>query len=234
MPIKLSIKNLASYALVDNCPRCSWVKHLLGYKIPYAIFPGVFSTIDSHCKKICDLHYSAFDQLPQWLHARFPGFKPFKAPHYTKMVLTLGEIETRGSTDYILEKDGELVVIDNKTAHFKDADDPLAALYDFQLNACGMALEANGHGKVKSLHLVYYDPIKLDATRLLPITNNVPSLEFEVKIRDVAIDRGLVERTAAEAVKVLSQTTAPSGAAVCKDCAQLDLILDAAATNVFK
>lgn len=234
MPIKLSIKNLASFALADNCPRCAWVKHLLGYKIPYAIFPGVFSTIDSHCKKICDLHYSAFDKLPQWLETRFPGFKPLKAPHYTKMVLKLGEIETRGSTDYILEKDGELVVIDNKTAHFKDADDPLAALYDFQLNACGMALEANGHGKVKSLHLVYYDPIKLDADRSLPITGDKPSLEFEVKIRDVALDVGLVERTAAEAVKVLSQTKAPSGVAGCKDCAQLGVLLAAANSGGLK
>jgi len=232
--IKLSIKNLASFALADRCPRCLWVKHLLAYKIPYAIFPGVFSTIDSHCKKICDLHYGAFNKLPKWLEAPFPGFKPLKAPHYTKMVLKLGEIETRGSTDYILEKDGELVVIDNKTSHFKDADDELAALYDFQLNACGMALEANGHGKVKSLHLVYYDPIKLDDTMPIPIADNKPSLEFEVKIRDVVLDQSLVQRTAAEAFKVLSSTTAPTRAEGCKDCAQLDLILGAVSAGSFK
>ncbi len=219
--IKLSIKNLAAFALEDRCPKCLWVKHQLGYKTPFSIFPGVFSTIDSHCKRICDFYLAKNGVLPPWLEGRFPGFRPIKTPHYTKLTLKIGELETRGSPDYILKKGDELVVLDNKTSHFKDADDPLAKLYDIQLNGYGAALEENGHGKVNSLHLVYYDPIKLEETSILPITGRGPALEFEVKIRDVAVDRKSLEDVAAEAVAVLSLEKAPAGKEKCKDCSLL-------------
>ena len=222
--IKLSIKNLASFALANACPRCLWVKHQLGYNTPFSIFPGVFSTIDSHCKRLCDFHLQAHNALPPWLEDRFPGYRPIKVPHYSKLTFQIGDVESRGTPDYVLTKDGKLVVLDNKTAHFKDADDPLAALYDVQLNACGLALEKNGHGKVESLHLVYYDPIRLEEGCTLPFFGSNPALVFEVKMRDVEVDTALVERTAAAAAKVLALTSAPAGVDGCKNCKKLDVL----------
>jgi len=215
--IKLSIKNLAAFALDDFCPRCLWTKHQLGYKYPYSMFPGVFAVIDSHAKKFCDKYLEENDLLAPWFESRFSGYTPMKAPHWSKMNLTLGGIETRGATDYILKKGDNIVVIDNKTSKFKDETDKFAKLYDFQLNACGMALEANGHGKVQSLELDYYVPQDVNESALL-YTSLGPALEFEVKVREVPIDTDMVNEVAAKAEKILSQEKMPDSAEGCKDC----------------
>ena len=50
--IRISAKNLGQLVLDDFCPRCFWLKLKLGFKLPFQIFPGIFSTIDSYSKKI--------------------------------------------------------------------------------------------------------------------------------------------------------------------------------------
>lgn len=233
--IKLSIKNLASFALDDYCPRCEWFKNKMGYRYPFSIFPGVFSTIDAHAKKVVNFYYEKKGKLPEPLETLFPGYKPVKAPHWTKMKLNLGELETRGSTDMLLQKGQNIVVLDNKTSHFKDADDDLAPLYDFQLNACGKALEANGHGKVDSMHLVYWDPVKLEKEDVVPIIaldgdnpSYSPYLRFEILLREVTKDTDLINRVVSRACSVLSSPIPPKGNEGCRNCEAIDKLLEAA------
>lgn len=49
--IKISAKNLGQVALEDFCPRCYWIKLKTSNKLPYQIFPGIFSSIDAYTKK---------------------------------------------------------------------------------------------------------------------------------------------------------------------------------------
>jgi hypothetical protein len=50
--IQISAKNLGILALPEYCPRCFWLKLKLQFKLPYQIFPGIFSSIDSYSRKI--------------------------------------------------------------------------------------------------------------------------------------------------------------------------------------
>jgi hypothetical protein len=54
---QISAKNLGSLALQDFCPRCFYLKLKLRFKLPFQIFPGIFSSIDSYSKKITWTYY---------------------------------------------------------------------------------------------------------------------------------------------------------------------------------
>jgi len=57
--IRISAKNLGAVALPDFCPRCFWIKLRLKHKLPFQIFPGIFSSIDTYNKGIV---HSWFDR----------------------------------------------------------------------------------------------------------------------------------------------------------------------------
>ena len=64
--IRISAKNLGQLALPDYCPRCFYIKLNLNNKLPWQIFPGIFSTIDSYSKKITWLYFEKYKKLPSW------------------------------------------------------------------------------------------------------------------------------------------------------------------------
>ncbi len=47
-PITISAKNLGALAMRNFCPRYFWIGMHMD-RLPYQIFPGIFSSIDSYC-----------------------------------------------------------------------------------------------------------------------------------------------------------------------------------------
>ena len=43
--IRISAKNLGKLALPDHCPRCFWLQLRIGFKLPFQVFPGIFSSL---------------------------------------------------------------------------------------------------------------------------------------------------------------------------------------------
>ena len=64
MPLQISGKDLGALAMRDFCPRCFWIQRRT--KLPWQIFPGIFSSIDSYSKKVV---HGQFDKsgMPGWL-----------------------------------------------------------------------------------------------------------------------------------------------------------------------
>lgn len=50
MALRISAKNLGHLALPGAYPRCFWIQ--THFKLPYQIFPGIFSSIDCYTKKV--------------------------------------------------------------------------------------------------------------------------------------------------------------------------------------
>lgn len=75
---QISAKNLGVLAMPDYCPRCFWLK--LNCKLPYQIFPGIFSSIDSFSKKITWGYYEKYSTLPNWFKPFGDFARPVKAP----------------------------------------------------------------------------------------------------------------------------------------------------------
>ncbi|MHA1973162.1 MAG: hypothetical protein ACTSW1_09225, partial [Candidatus Hodarchaeales archaeon] len=81
-PIRISAKNLGQLALPNYCPRCFYIKLKLNNKLPWQIFPGIFSSIDSYSKKITWTYFEKYKKLPPWFSGEF--VKPIPVPHWSK------------------------------------------------------------------------------------------------------------------------------------------------------
>ena len=50
--LRISAKNLGALALPGFCPRCFWLKLKAQNRLPFQIFPGIFSSIDAYTKRV--------------------------------------------------------------------------------------------------------------------------------------------------------------------------------------
>lgn len=107
------------------CPRCFWISRRA--KLPWQIFPGIFSSIDSYSKKVV---HGQFDRsgMPGWLAplGELKGYKdPPSAQKFRVPVEEHGMLLT-GAPDAIFERaDGTLVIADYKTSRYTENQDRL-------------------------------------------------------------------------------------------------------------
>src|SRR5438093_13480113 len=76
-PISISAKTLGEVALPDFCARCFWIKvHVR--KLPFQVFPGIFSSIDSYTRKVVHHWFDCHGEAPPWLSdlGRIAGYRP--------------------------------------------------------------------------------------------------------------------------------------------------------------
>ncbi len=230
MQIRISAKNLGALALPGFCPRCFWIKmHSPG--LPFQIFPGIFSTIDSYTKKVTHNHFARYDQLPTWLGKFGNQAKPVKAPHHSKFQVMDGktDILLTGVPDEILQKDnGSYIIIDYKTAKYTETQDSLLPMYEVQLNTYAYIGERQGFNPVSGLALIYMEP----QTDLTP--DNLDSvlhedgflMGFEGHLLEIELNPEerippLLERVR----KIYDQPVPPAGNTECKDCMLLDELI---------
>lgn len=159
--IRISGKHLGQLALRDFCQCCFWIRLKCSDKLPFQIFPGIFSSIDSYTKKVTAVHHQKYGEVPQWLDGFGELGEPLPIPHHS-VFQTLDKttnILLTGVPDELFRRpDGSLVILDNKTARFTKNQDVLLPLYEVQLNAYAWIAERLGMGKVNGLGLVYYEP----------------------------------------------------------------------------
>ena len=62
----IAAKTLGAVAMPDLCPRCFWIQMHVD-KLPFQIFPGIFSSIDSYGKKLVHGWFDRHGGSPPWL-----------------------------------------------------------------------------------------------------------------------------------------------------------------------
>jgi len=159
--LQISAKNLGQLALPDLCPRCFYLKLKLQFKLPWQIFPGIFSTIDSYSKKITWQYFEKYEVVPPWFKplGEFTGLLP--VPHWSKFSIIDSEtgIKLTGVPDDIFVlADGRYFIVDYKTAKYTGNQDALLPMYRVQLNGYAYIFEKLEMGKVGGLGLCYYEP----------------------------------------------------------------------------
>ena len=125
--IRISAKNLGAAAMPDFCPRCYWIK-LRSNKLPWQIFPGIFSSIDAYTKHC--VHASI--KNAEWLSelGEIRSFEKVKKAQFDdrKNGITLTGIPD----DILICADGSAVIPDYKTAKHTDNQDKLYPMYEGQ------------------------------------------------------------------------------------------------------
>jgi len=235
-PIQISGKNLAALAMPDACTRCFWIKNTVK-QLPYQIFPGIFSSLDSYIKKVVHAYFDNYHQAPPWLPElqKAGAVKYLPALHWSKFKRldpATGKIGRASVDDLFLCDDGALVLPDYKTAKFTENADKLLPLYFGQLNAYRWIQDSFGQGKVKALPLIYCEPVTdfspetVDGQRY---TTDGYALLFRTKEVLVDMDDGLVPDLLARAKEILTQAKAPKATAGCSDCEKLTTMIAIAA-----
>ena len=223
---KISAKDLGALALPDFCPRCFWIKR--NAKLPYQIFPGIFSSIDAYTKKVMHAWFDRYDFAPPWLPELYGVTGYLAAPHWSKFKRKdpATGITISGVVDDLLVcDDGAHIIPDYKTAKFTETQDKLRPMYEVQLNAYAWIQEGFGH-PVRSTPLIYCEPVT-GAEACTPTIYNTKgfNMTFQVKAIEITRDHGLVTQMLAKAKDIMDLSAPPAGAEDCSDCERLKNII---------
>jgi len=209
----------------DACDRCFWIKTHL--KLPYQIFPGIFSSIDTYTKKAIGSYFNKHNRLPQSLSKIGHVKEILPSYHWSKFKYDIqGVGEVCGVPDDIYRlQDESLVLVDFKTAKFSGYQDVLFPIYKTQLNSYGLIAEKLGLGKVSSpLFLIYFSP-KTEVT--VDNVDNVVNdegflMNFEAKILPVELDLASIPPSMQRAKRIYDLERPPEGKDGCKECQKVD------------
>lgn len=214
------------------CPRCFWLKLKLNNKLPYQIFPGIFSSIDSYTKQIVHGHFDCNSCFPQWLDGlgELAGYR--EPPHYSKFKIVdeTSGVTLWGTPDGVFMKsDGSYVIVDYKTAKYTGTQDKLMPMYQVQLNAYAMIGEMCGIVKpVSDLALIYMEPVThRDAA--IDVSNYRDggfAMEFTANIHRIELNTSVIPGLLAKTREIYELSQAPSSRDGCKECLLLDAMVD--------
>jgi hypothetical protein len=226
--LRISAKDLGVLALPNFCPRCFWIRIHCANKLPFQIFPGIFSSIDSYTKKVTNVHFDRHQKLPSWLEELVELGKPVKVPHYSKFSVLDEESDVvlRGAPDEILQKDdGSHIIVDYKTAKYTKAQDSLFPLYKVQLNAYAYIGERRGFDPVSGLALVYMEPqTDLTQDQLDDLVKEEGFLmAFDGHVLEVGLEADKIIPPLLKEVRAMHDLESPPpGKQGCRDCQLLE------------
>lgn len=225
--IQISAKRLGEVALPNFCPRCFWIKLKMGNRLPYQVFPGIFSSIDSYSKRVVHSWFDNHKVPPVWLGGLGEIVDYLPPPHHSKfrIVDQNTDILLTGSPDGVfLRSDRSHLIVDYKTSRHTPHQDRLYPMYATQLNAYARIGEECGLNPVSALALVYTEPITDDEAAAKDINHHPDGflMGFQAKVFDVPVDPTLLDPLLAKTREIHELATSPAERRGCKDCRQLE------------
>lgn len=228
--IRISAKSLGAVALPDFCRRCFWIRLRVKDKLPFQIFPGIFSSIDSYNKRIVHRWFDRHGGPPPWLAGLgdIVGYR--EPPHFSKFTIALEEfgILLTGAPDAVFVRaDRSHLIADYKTARHTDAQDRLLPLYEAQLNGYALIGEQCGLKPVSALALIYMEPVTDDGATDQDEHHREDGflLGFSATIIPVSRDERTLRPLFARTRQIHDLASAPAGRSGCKDCGLLEHLI---------
>jgi len=219
---RISAKNLGALALPDACPRCFWLQAKIGFKLPFQIFPGIFSSIDAYSKTVTHLHYHHTGNLPSWMESTGIHGEPIDGLHHSRFqsIETEFGILLTGVPDEIIRNGNELTIIDYKTAKHSKGQDVLLPMYRVQLNCYARIAERLGMGRVTRLVLLYYEPITdINVKELFGLMNvDGFAMRFKTAAIPIQLEFNHVPRLLEMAKQICDSPKPPQGREGCINC----------------
>lgn len=232
--IRISAKNLGALAMPNFCPRCFWLKIRMENKLPFQIFPGIFSSIDSYTKSIVHGWFDTKGCCPPWL-SELGDIKGYiNPPHFSKFQIIdkQNNILLTGGPDAVFVKtDNSYIIGDYKTARFTNAQDALLPMYEVQLNSYALIGEQCGLHPVTDLALIYMEPKTDKETACQESSHHEKgfSMHFRAGIHKVPLDPQMVTPLLSRVREIFELTSSPDGNSDCNDCQLLEKLITIAA-----
>lgn len=234
--IRISAKNLGELAMPNFCPRCFWLKLRLNNKLPFQIFPGIFSSIDSYTKNIIHAFFDMNGKFPVWLDGLGELVAYQKPPHYSKFNIYDSEsnVLLTGSPDGVFVRpDNSHLIADYKTAKYTGKQDQLMPMYEVQLNAYAVIGERCGLSPVSGLALIYMEPVThgdavVDSTNY---RDDGFAMGFAAYIHKVEVNPSSIQPLLARVREIYELASAPVGCDGCSDCQIMERIFQIASDS---
>jgi hypothetical protein len=229
--IRISAKNLGELALPTFCPRCFWLKMRLNNKLPFQIFPGIFSSIDSYTKNIIHAFFDTYGKFPLWLCDLGELVSYRKPPHYSKFNIVDSEsnVLLTGSPDGVFVRpDNSYLIADYKTARYTGTQDALMPMYEVQLNAYAVIGEQCGLSPVSQLALIYMEPVTHTGAVFDVINHRDDgfAMGFSARVHSVQLSPNSISPLLAQVRQIYEMASPPSGHTGCKDCEAVENLLN--------
>lgn len=229
--IRISAKNLGEVAMPNFCPRCFWVKRQLSNKLPFQIFPGIFSSIDSYTKRVVHSWFDKYGSPPPWLMdlGNLVGY--IEPPHFSKYNILDQEtnIMLTGSPDGVfIRSDNSHIIVDYKTAKYTGTQDKLFPMYEAQLNAYAMIGKQCGLEPISDLALIYMEPITDEdaAASDKNLHEDGFGMGFTANIHKVTLDLNIMPPLLAKTREIHNLENPPVGLKGCRNCQLLEGLLE--------
>ena len=224
--LQISGKDLGALALNGFCPRCFWISRRA--KLPWQVFPGIFSSIDSYSKKVVHGHFDARG-APAWLAplGELKGYRDPPSAHRFCVPVEEHCLLLTGAPDAIFERaDGRLVIADYKTSRFTAAQDRLMPVYRVQLNAYAYIARRLEWPEIAALALVYTEPVtdEAAATTGEALRRDGFAMGFAAKILMIEKIESMLPPLFARAAGIHALEAPPAAREGCKDCASFEAI----------
>jgi hypothetical protein len=231
--LRISGKNLGQLALPNFCPRCFWLKMHTGDKLPWQIFPGIFSSIDSYTKKVTSQHYQRHRRIPMWFDEFGNLGEPIAVPHHSvfRIVDEATDILLTGVPDELFRRQGgSLFITDNKTARFTGHQDELHPMYVTQLNSYSVIADRIGLGPVSGLGLIYHEPqTDIDGGDIDSVcADDGFTMRFTAKLLRIDLQPVTIQPLLRRVREICDLPTAPAGRDGCEDCERLERLIELA------
>ncbi len=227
--IRVSPRHLGMMNSPESCVRCFRKLIDLRFQPPFAFpMPGLMHNMDRFEKKIVQAHLTEHEELPRWLSGlgclgtvEFPWKMTIDFPEYDLTLVGMPD-------EVFLNSDGQLFLVDYKTAKFKGDEDGFMATYRTQLLGYTWLLERNNIGTVESAALVYFENKLKDYsdTPLDLLTEEGFTVPFGVKIHEVKIDREELPPLLKRFREIADLKAPPQGNPGCENCGKMQLLLD--------
>jgi hypothetical protein len=218
--LQISAKNLGELAMGGFCPRCFWLK-LHTKKLPFQIFPGIFSSIDSYTKHVMHSAFDVHGCAPAWLGelGEVVGYRP--PPHYSKYRIydeDSGVMLTGAPDGILVLADGSHVIVDYKTARLTSGQDSLHPIYKTQLNGYAYIGERCGFSPVSGLALIYFEPVTHEEAAIHNHREDGFNMCFKASIVRVEMEADSVLGLMRRARQIYDMPDPPAGNDGCENC----------------
>jgi hypothetical protein len=223
--LRISGKDLGQLALPGSCARCFWLSRKVS-KLPYQIFPGIFSSIDSYSKKVVHGWFDRHGRSPDWLAELGEVSGYIDPPHHSKFSFVdeaIG-VHLTGAPDGVFTRpDGSLIIGDYKTSRFTTTQDKLLPIYAVQLNAYALIAQRLGWPRVDALALIYTEPVTDESAAAATANQRERgfAMTFSAHIKQVPLEPERVLELMGKAAELCRAEGPPKSRHGCVECARV-------------
>jgi hypothetical protein len=166
----------SSLNLMQDCPRCFWLLMMKNIKRPLGPMSSIPIKMDSIIKNYFD-RYRGLNELPPILQGKIAGRLSVNMPKTLVYREENGILLLGRPDDYLELKDGNIVVLDHKTA--SKAPEKIHYSYNVQLNTYSYLLKMVGYKTTNKAYLAYYYPDDCELHRGMPFNCTIIEIETQ-------------------------------------------------------